>query len=153
MTGLMERKGQRWATDENITPPANLWRPPLLPVPWAAAALRTTSEAIMARIDDGRIRWAWEIGLSELHSLRVWTRCILTPHEISEYTPSEVIDMVIGTHKPRLRTEEVLRMLLCCRQHVLRLIDSGELAATVRDRKVMIERRSLVNFLTNRLAS
>jgi hypothetical protein len=124
----------------------------LVTVETAKAALGLDAESIWAMIDCGEIRWAWNIAtrVNGLREIRIWARELMQPG--LELPASEVIDMLIGTSRPRLTSVEIARHVLCCsRPHMLDLLRSGELAGDMVGHHQFVHRASLAEFLTRRM--
>lgn len=126
----------------------------LVSVEMARAALGVDAGTIAMMVDDGRLRWVWDIsaGGGLQRHLRIWAREIITP-ELNGFLPeAEVLDSVIGTKREHLRAVEVGQLLLCSRTHMLQLIRSGALSGPLTGHTQHITRTSLAAFLRARLA-
>jgi len=106
----------------------------------------------MRAIDEGRIVWVWDIGLGGARrELRAWRRELHDP-AARDLPPEQVVDQIIGVHRPRLRASEIRRILSCSTQHLTALLRAGELqlVGLAPDGR-WISRDSFADFLRRRL--
>jgi hypothetical protein len=139
---------------------------PLLGVEGVRAATGLDEDEILAEIEEGRILWAWNIGLEgERTYLRVWHRSLAAWHNPKLAQP-EALDEVLRAMLPTrcwitgtLDSKEVKRVLNTGHMHVARLCEtgllsehakSGERAASGPNGKRIITRASVERFFRER---
>lgn len=136
----------------------------LVTVETVRAALGVDTETVWRWIDDGTIRWAWDISASleaptrANRELRVWARDLLRLAGDSGAFPADpdlstAVQAVIGHHRPRVTAQELSQTLCCSRSHVHRLLGAGCLSGNQEAHSQWITRESLVQFLTSRVQS
>ncbi len=133
----------------------------LVGIETARAALGVDAEEILARIEEGRLRWAWDISVrtdparraadTNVRELRLWVRELIAPDWCMAFGSAEVVARVLGQTRHQWRAAEVAQLLLCSRSVVKRLVDAGELAGPIQGRARWITRDSLASFLQRRL--
>ena len=137
-------------------------RTALVTVDTARAVLGVDADTILARIELGAIRWAWDIGMHGratdrvIPEYRLWARELFSqppiiPAAPSQLTPQEVIHAVIGVERLRMTRVEVAHLLLCSRPHIMALVRVGELQADDANPLNFVTRLSLGKFLESRL--
>jgi hypothetical protein len=143
------------------------WRLPLdartalVSIDTVRAALGMDAEAVCQQVELGRLRWVWDIsthkpgchrvGAGSVRELRFWVGELLAPQLAHQLARPEAIALMLGPgHRP-WRASEVVHRLLCSRSVVKRLVDTGELAGSLRQHTCWITRRSLERFLGRRL--
>jgi hypothetical protein len=129
----------------------------LISVESARWALGVDEDSVLALIQLGEIRWAWDIAVHRggIREIRIWSRCVTArlqglPQpgtDIAAVTP-EVIGVVF---RERLPASQVRRILTCSQQHIQRLVASGALMADVARGTRWVDRASFVKFLKSRL--
>jgi hypothetical protein len=132
-------------------------RTALVTVETARCALGVDTDSILAMLDDGTLRWAWNISAgSQLREIRIWARDVITyqtglgPERL--HSSTEVIDSVIGTQRDRLSSVEIsTHILICSRDLAGDLVRLGQLRGDLVGHTQWITRDSLVQFLTRRL--
>lgn len=142
---------------------------PLWTISGATAWLRRHPDDILRMIEDGRLEWAWDIAAGTCRrrrEIRIWfeslewaRRNLGRPLEDMRLppalTPAQVLERVIGHHRPLLRGSEVQGLLNCDRNLVYRHLRSGGLRsasaqASLTCRTPLIRRDSLEQFLLDR---
>lgn len=126
----------------------------LVTVDTARAVLGCDAEMVSEMIDDGRLRWVWDIGVRDggrRRELRILARDLVAPDRSGELTPENAILMVLGTNRFELRGSEVERMLVCSAAHVAELQRSGHLTGRIVSGVRHIRRDSLQRFLEQRM--
>jgi hypothetical protein len=144
-------------------------RQPLLPlsVPATAALvdihtarihLGVDEDSVLALVESGGLRWAWDIGSRpsrQIREVRIWVRCLAARQAGEEQpsgTPLEVARAVLGVEqRARMRATEVRQLFCCSQQTVQRLVERGVLRGQVVARTLWVERESLEGFLCGRL--
>lgn len=121
----------------------------LLTMETVRAVLGTDAEAVWAMVDNGGLRWVFDISVqpAALRQLRFWTGEIVAPEQAATQTPDQVIAGILG-HGESRRRGEIERQWICSAQHVMRLIKEGELDLIGPQK---ISRASLAAFLKRRL--
>jgi hypothetical protein len=120
------------------------------------------AETLQEMVDDGRLRWVWDIGLHGYDArrlatrasreLRFWLTELRDPPLTAALTAAQVIDQVIGTQRDRLRAVELERHVLVCSASLIwQLLRAGEFAGPLVGHSQFIWRVSLANFLHSRL--
>ncbi len=141
-------------------------RQPSLPLVLPATAALVTVEAarvllgmdedsVLALVDHGRLRWAWDIGLGgKIREVRIWGQSIVAYQQDAPQPGDDlgaVAREVIGlSSRTRLRASEVRALLCCSQQHVQRLVAVGALQGDVESRTRWVTRASLETFLISR---
>jgi len=120
----------------------------------ARAVLGVDAESVLAMIDSGQILWAWDIAArpSRERVVRIWTREIVAPGWGRGLEVGEVVDAVIGTQRPYLRSGELCSILFCSRAHVHSLVEAGEIRGRLDGHTLWVHRDSVDGFLRRRLA-
>jgi hypothetical protein len=158
------------ATASRPVPPSAAWAVrPLWTISGATAWLRRHPDDILRMIEDGRLEWAWDIAAGPCRrrrEIRIWfeslewarrnlgrraAELLLSPSP----TPAQVVERIIGHHRPLLRGSEVQALLNCDRNLVFRHLRSGALRpasgqASLTCRTPLISRESLERFLLAR---
>ena len=126
-------------------------RTALVTVDTARAVRGVDAESIIAEIEDGSIRWAFNIATADAarRELRIWAPC-LGNAEHPTRNPEQVIAEIIGTQRETLRGAEVERLLLCSAQLVKLLHEGGELRGELVGHTRHLRRDSLAAFLRRR---
>lgn len=121
----------------------------------ARAALGVDADTIAAMIDDGRIRWAWDIsaGQGEVRAIRIWARDLIHHDACLRMYPADAIDHIIATTRDRMRAVEVCQLLLCSRPHIHALLRLGHLTGDQVGHTAYIHTVALRHFLSARLLS
>lgn len=150
--------------------PAATWAVrPLWTISGATAWLRRHPDDILRMIEDGRLEWAWDIAAGPCRrrrEIRIWfaslewaRRHLGRPaHETPlppPLSPAQVVEQIIGHHRPLLRGSEVQALLNCDRNLVFRHLRSGALRlasgqASLTCRTPLIQRASVEQFLLAR---
>jgi hypothetical protein len=126
-------------------------RTALVTVDTARAVLGVDAETIAARIDEGQIRWVFDIALpgAERRELRLWASSLVAP-EIVHRDSARVIAAIIGHQRATLRGGEVEQLLLCSAQHIQRLHEARLLAGQIIGHTRHLTAASLTAFLQAR---
>lgn len=128
----------------------------LVTVEAARVLLSLDEDSVLALVDHGQLRWAWDIAVaqSRIREVRIWAQCLVARQQGGEQPGRDlaaVVPEVIGvTTRTRLRASEVRGLLCCSQQHIQRLVASGALDGDVEDRTRWVTRISLEKFLTSR---
>jgi hypothetical protein len=128
----------------------------LVTVEAARVLLSIDEDSVLALVDHGQLRWAWDIavGQSRIREVRIWAQCVVARQQGAEQPGRDlasVVPDVIGvTTRTRLRASEVRALMCCSPQHIQRLVASGALDGDVEDRTRWVTRVSLEQFLTSR---
>lgn len=135
-------------------------RSPLVTIETARATLGIDEDSVLALIDCGKIRWAWDIavlgGISRrLREVRIWAQCLVC-HQSGLDQPgvdiaTTVDSLLSGTASDWISAARVRALLCCSQQHIERLSRSQLLVGEVRGRARWILRSSLHRFLTTRV--
>lgn len=152
-----------------VLPPAGWAVRPLWTISGATAWLRRHPDDILRMIEDGRLEWAWDIAAGPCRrrrEIRIWfeslehaRRHLGTPagalHLPPPLSPAQVLERVIGHHRPLLRGSEVQALLNCDRNLVFRHLRAGALRmasgqTSLTSRTPLIVRDSLEQFLLAR---
>jgi hypothetical protein len=114
-------------------------------------ALQCDAESVLARVDNGQIRWAFNIAvnLDSRRDLRFYATELIAPEIAAKLTLDQVIMGIIGQGEA-VRTGRMECEWVCSHQIVHALIKAGELQLLGPGR---ISRASLVEFLKHRLQS
>ena len=141
-------------------------RTALVTVETARAALGIDADSVLARIDAGLLRWAWDVSASpppprhspaqrddggSLREIRLWARELIAPELCADLDPAHAIRLVIGLDRDRLRAVEVAQLLLISRPTIMRLVAAGELQGPRTGHAQLVQRSSLAAFLARRL--
>jgi hypothetical protein len=106
-------------------------RRPLVDVYCCVAALGCSEDAVLQLIDEGKLRWAWNIARagSGRRCVRVFAGS-LAAYQAGR-TEAENCDKVLAAilpgHSPLIQSAVLARALLCARHHVATLLTDGEL--------------------------
>lgn len=132
----------------------------LMTVEAARGLLGVDEDSVIGMIDDGELKWAWDIALRRnqrpgIREVRIWAQCLVARQQGADQPEgplARVIPEVVGTlTRERMRASEVRALLCCSQQHIQRLTDAGELAGDLeRGVRRWIERTSLERFLERR---
>lgn len=122
----------------------------------ARAALGIDEDSVLALIESGDLRWAWDISIRRgvIREVRIWTRCIAArqcglPQPADSIT--EVLPLVLGpVARDRFRAAEVRALFCCAQQTIQRLVEAGILSGDIHGRTLWVSRSSLESFLTHR---
>jgi hypothetical protein len=147
----------------------------------ARAALGLDAEEVLEQVEQGRLRWVWDISCRRAappeaapapgstpgpgreaspagrmpfglnREPRFWTRELCAPDLCRGLTSEDAIQAVLGRGHNHWPASHVARLLLCSRPAVLRLLRAGELAGPIRAGVRWIARESLEGFLRRRL--
>jgi hypothetical protein len=145
---------------------------PLVPLPAVLMFLNKRSPQVLALIEEGKLRWAFDIRTAgaatrEIRVLRQslfeYTRLCVPDENLDESDEREfagVVDLILPADKPdglALRGTEVARCFSCTPQHVLNLVREKSLRAVDAPRKAHVSppivRASVVEFLKKRRMS
>lgn len=128
----------------------------LITVESARWALGVDEDSVLALIDRGELRWAWDIAVRQdrIREVRIWSRCV-TARLRARPQPCEdikgVTEEILGPPEgARLRAAHVRQILTCSQQHVQRLVASGALRADVARGTRWVDRASFSEFLRDR---
>lgn len=128
----------------------------LMGIDAARVLLCADEDSVMAMIDHGHLRWAWDISVSggPLREVRIWIQCVVARQRGLPQPGralGDVIPEVIGvTTRTRLQASKVRDLLNCSQQHIQRLVEAGALQGDVEQRTRWVTRESLERFLTVR---
>lgn len=122
----------------------------------ARAALGIDEDSVLALIESGDLRWAWDISIRRgvIREVRIWARCI-SARQVGIAQPgesiAEVIPCVLGpATRDRFRSAEVRALFCCAQQTIQRLVEAGILSGEIQGRTLWVSRSSLESFLTHR---
>lgn len=129
------------------------YRAVLVDVNTVVALWSLPPSTVLAMIECGQIRWAWDVSTHGAHrEIRVWLRELFQSTSVRTMGAREVVEAVIGyTAEARLRASTVRRMVMVPHVTIHRLTELGQLEGSVEDGKLWISRASLADFLTRRL--
>jgi hypothetical protein len=127
----------------------------LITVEAARWALGVDEDSVLALIDGGDLRWAWDIAVyrGQIREVRIWSRCItarLTGAEQPSTDIAGVLDALGITATGRLRAAQVRQILTCSQQHVQRLVNAGTLRADISRGTRWVDPASFRAFLMTR---
>lgn len=106
------------------------------------------AQRVFELVEDGRLRWVFNVGIKRrVRELRFWLGEIIAPQHAPRKTADEVISAILGS-APAFRRGEFERAWVLSAQHVMRLVDAGELRLT---RSGKVTRISAKKFLERRL--
>ena len=115
-------------------------------------------DQVLERIEDGRIAFAVDIGLSGRKELRVWPEAVdgMMSGWPCEVSVEEVMRAFVPDERLDLHTVEVMRILNASNTHVFNLIEAGELQSCGKWSRgpggsARIHSESVTNFLRRRL--
>jgi len=132
----------------------------LMPISVVRSCLGIDEDKVLALIETGALRWAWDIAARsagrKIREIRVWSPCVAVRQAGGTEQPGkssgEVIAAVVGCEgRKNLSASEVRDLLLCSQQTVSRLMDGGELQGETTRRARWVDRQGLVEFLNRRL--
>lgn len=123
--------------------------------------LETTDE-VLARIEDGRIGWAWDIGMRNAEcgvrnegrrEVRVFRSCLIS--DSHPLTADAVYNAIVPSHWGTIKAVSLRKRWQCSEQLITELIASGELVAITgasrgSDGSPELTRESVIKFLKSR---
>lgn len=126
-------------------------RTALVTVDTARAVLGVDAETIAARIDEGTLRWVFDLALpqAERRELRLWAGALIAPEHVPA-NAERVLTAIIGHTRPTMRGAEVEQLFLCSAQHVARLHDLRLLTGEIVGHTRQITTASVTSFLRAR---
>jgi hypothetical protein len=131
-------------------------RTSLVTLDMARACLGIPAGEAMARVEDGRLPWAWDLAAStagehKVREVRLWVACLSQdPAALTRMTLPAVIAEVIGSRRERFSATELSDRMMISHQSLFRLVRAGELSGELAGHVQWISRRSLEKFLTRR---
>jgi hypothetical protein len=133
---------------------------PLVCVSTACAVLACTNEdAVLALVDSGKLRWAFNIASrGSRRVLRIFAGSLadyVAGRKLDEDF-NKVLATILPGHSERIRGANLARMLLCSREHVKHLLAGREFAGSVTQKagpnsSPEITRVSILKFLRSRV--
>lgn len=130
-----------------------------MPIDTVRWCLGLDEDKVLALIETGKLRWAWDIAVrstgANIRQIRVWSPCVAALRSGGDgqpgVSPDEVVAAVIGGGPGKsLRTSQVRALLVCSHQTVCRLLDRGELHGERTRTTRWVSRQSLAEFLSRR---
>ncbi len=125
----------------------------------AMATLGLSRETVLGMVDDGSLRWVFDVSLrreagpaaAPRRELRFWTRELDPAGALAGLSLPLAIDLIVGRElMPELRATTVRDILCLQPQQVQRLVHAGELRGRRDGHPCWIERASVVDFLRRR---
>lgn len=118
------------------------------------AAEACDAEEVIARIEAGELRWAFDVstGSRKVRETRVWCACLLDPARAAVASLPEVIDDVIGgdPKEKEVRAARLERRWVVSDQTFRRLRMHGDISGRINGRTLWLDRQSLQGFLERR---
>jgi hypothetical protein len=121
----------------------------LLPVPVVCASLGVDYDTVLARIESGVIRWAFDIGLgAKIRAIRVVRECLAGGRQFGSL--DQVVEWAVPHPHHTVHGEVARRWWCCTRPHIKALYDAGEITGHKTDHTRHLEVASLRAFLKRR---
>jgi hypothetical protein len=116
------------------------------------AVFGVDAEEVMKMVESGELQWVFDLSArgAAYRELRFWTRELVAP-ERCLMTPARAVQLILGEDRGRWRGTEIQQLLLVSRPSVLRWHRSGVLPGETLNRTLWVTRRTLEQFLTERL--
>ena len=126
-------------------------RTALVTVDTARAVLGVDAETIAVRIDEGALRWVFDIALpqADRRELRVWAASLIAPDQMPR-DAARVLSCILGHNRPTMRGGELEHLLLCSAQHIQRLHEAGLLSGEIIGHTRHLTTASVLAFLKAR---
>lgn len=132
-------------------------RSQLIPISVVRALRGLSAEAILALMESGELRFAFNFSArfpkSQVCHWRFWLREVIAPNTVARLTLLQAIALMLGEHRQRWRGTELAQLLLLSRPTIHRLHQSGALRGKIKGNTLWVERPALETLLTTRLYS
>lgn len=115
----------------------------------ARAVLGIDTDSVIAKVDNGELRWVWDVGVHGVKNAVVEYRFLAAElsKEQSFHTIEDVIAHCVPAGRDRLRRGELVQMMMVSRVHVHNLVKEGELRGDAAEPLNFVTMRSVTNFL------
>lgn len=127
----------------------------LVDVNTARAIIGRSADAILAMVDSGGLRWAFDIsaGSRKLRCIRIFRGCLQAWTRKTEHRAElgEVLDAILTTNRPRLRASELVERWSCGHDLLNHLVRGRQLTGAITGHALWISRQSAARFLEARL--
>lgn len=127
----------------------------LVPMAHARVVLGQNTEEIMAALDCGKLRFAFNVSAkgrqARILEIRLWSLELVKPTLTAGLSVPQAIAKILGPHQKAWKGVELAQMLLVSRPSIHRLYQSKALPGQVRGNTLWVGRPALEEFLTTRL--
>ena len=127
----------------------------LLTLETARTLLARDHDAILAMVDSGALRWAFDLSVSGQppRAVRVWGYSISCFQRgvADEDNVETVLAAILLGRRARLRASELTHRLSCSHDHLTRLVDGRRIVGGVEDHTLWLNCDSVARFLGNRV--
>jgi hypothetical protein len=128
-------------------------RTSLVTLDFVRAARGVSADAVLAMVDDGKLRWVWDVssGRGDIRAFRFLAAEVVAHESVRTLTTAAVVSLVLGSERQRWRGVELAQLLLVSRPQIFRLRKAGAIKGKIDCGTLYVQRPVLEKFLVKRL--